>query len=564
MKAVKPGGIMRALLFTVFGVFFAATAGVAYLALSPAPERSSDSLKLVIETGSIPERQTAGADTDAPTGALDSEPASDGSENRPSLDEVIAARLQQAGQREPADASPAGDESAEPSSGIAAQSGETASETSDAGNTAEPSGAASATAETGFEAPATASAPPGTVSITQMLAAELNKDDDDSGASEGASQSASEDTAQEASAAPRDGEAQPEPAGQPASDSAKSAGRLPQAADNELAAGPASNAATPANADSGQPSRSASGTEIAALDPEIAEANPPDAQSADRAAPETTQERPPAEPEETAAQPEDQPENLPRSLSAAEAPALPRQRGDFAVKGRIALIVRGLGVDSGLTERAIAQMPHQVAMGFVPYGDDLPTWTRRAQADRHDILIQIPLEPEGYPETNPGPHTLLTSLSIDENLEHLDWLLDRFDGVTGVTNYLGDKFASSPGSFAPMLMELKARDLLYVDDSKAANATTRQLARQVSLAYSVADIVIDAEREPEAIARNLEALETQAREDGAVVAIAHAHDATLSALESWLEKLNDRGLALVPITDLVAPPTPRVSQSTGG
>jgi hypothetical protein len=551
-EAVKPGGIMRALLFTVFGVFFAATAGVTYLALSPAPEQSSDSLKLVIETGSIPERQTAEAGSDAPTGALGSETASGESENRPSLDEVIAARLQQAGQREPAEASSAGDDGTQPSSQTVAQSGPTASEAADAANNAAASDTASTAAETGFEAPATASPPPGTVSITQMLAAELNNDEEDSGDSA--------DDAQQASAGPSGDAA----ASETASDSTKSAGRLPQAADSEPAAEPTDETATLASAESGPQSGSASETEIAALAPDIADATPPDTQSADTTAPEVTQEQPPAEPEETTAQPEEEPESLPRPLSAAEAPALPRQRGDFAVKGRIALIVRGLGVDAGLTERAIAQMPHQVAMGFVPYGEDLTTWTQRAQADRHDILIQIPLEPNGYPENNPGPHTLLTSLSIDENLEHLDWLLDRFDGVTGVTNYLGDKFASSPGSFAPMLMELKARDLLYVDDSKAANATTRQLARQVSLAYSVADIVIDTEREPEAITRQLEALETQAREDGAVVAIGHAHADTLSALESWLGTLNDRGLALVPITEVVAPPTPRVSQSTGG
>ncbi len=547
---------MRALLFTVFGVFFAATAGVTYLALSPAPEQSSDSLKLVIETGSIPERQTAEAGSDAPTGALGSETASGESENRPSLDEVIAARLQQAGQREPAEASSAGDDGAQPSSQTVAEAGTDASEAADDANNTAASDTASTAAETGFEAPATASPPPGTVSITQMLAAELNNDDEDSGNSAG--------NTQQTSAGPSGDAAEPEPAAQPASDSTKSAGRLPQATDREPAAEPADETATLASAESGPQSGSASETEIAALAPDIADATPPDTQSADTTAPEVTQEQPPAEPEETAAQPEEEPESLPRPLSAAEAPALPRQRGDFAVKGRIALIVRGLGVDAGLTERAIAQMPHQVAMGLVPYGEDLTTWTQRAQADRHDILIQIPLEPNGYPENNPGPHTLLTSLSIDENLEHLDWLLDRFDAVTGVTNYLGGKFASSPGSFAPMLMELKARDLLYVDDSKAANAATRQLARQVSLAYSVADIVIDTEREPEAIGRKLEALETQAREDGAVVAIGHAHADTLSALESWLATLNDKGLALVPITEVVAPPTPRVSQSTGG
>jgi hypothetical protein len=414
----------------------------------------------------------------------------------------------------------------------------------------------------GFDAPDTASAPEGTVSITQMLAAELNKDDSagaesgqETAAQEPEEPSGSQDATTTAEAATSD---------DASSDPEKTVGRLQQAPqDSETA--PEASAAPQRAAPQATDGRTGDGqtgeTAIAALDPRVAQDAAPDGQQAGTEIPTATQEQPAASEQQDDTEPGDA---RPTTLSAAEAPALPRQRGDFQLRGRIALIIRGLGVESDLTERAIAQLPQQVAMAFVPYGDDLGSWTQRARQDRHDILLQIPLEPEGYPETDPGPHTLLTSLSIDENLEHLDWLLDRFEGMTGVTNYLGGKFASSPGSFAPMLMELKARDLLYVDDSKAANPTTRQLARQVSLAYSVADVVIDSKRESDAIAQKLSELEAQARETGSAIAVGHAHAATLTAIESWLNSLNDKGLALVPITELTSEPDPRVSQSTGG
>ncbi|RIA56284.1 divergent polysaccharide deacetylase family protein [Dichotomicrobium thermohalophilum] len=558
---------MRALLFTAFGVIVAATAGVSYLALSPAPDQSSDSLKLVIETGSIPATRQA-SDTDdgnVPTGSLSSEPASGENDEQPSLDEVIAARLKQTGKGDETEPSAPDNAATQPSTETAAAPSP-AAETAAPDETAPPdetggSETAEASAETGFEAPDNASPPPGTVSITQMLAAELNKDGDAS-TENTAEQEPARQAADARSAENDTATAETSEPAQPTSDSIKTAGRLPQAGESARTAQPPNNAATLTNAETSPQSGAASETEIAALEPQTGD-TAPDTQAAETTAPEVTQEQPPAEPQDTAAQAE-QPASEPQPLAAADAPALPGQRGTFSVKGRIALIIRGLGVKSDLTEQTIGQMPQQVAMAFVPYGEDLKSWTQRAQADRHDILIQIPLEPKGYPENNPGPHTLLTSLSIDENLEHLDWLLDRFDGITGVTNYMGGKFASSPGSFAPMLMELKARNLLYVDDSKAANATTRQLARQVSLAYSVADVVIDTKREPEAIQKKLAEVEAQARQDGSAIAIGHAHAATLAALQNWIGSLNEKGLALVPITELTTAPTPRVSQSTGG
>ena len=559
---------MRSLLFTVFGVFLAVTAGVAYLALSPAPERPSDSLKLVIETGSIPSpRSNTGPEgSSMPTSALGtgSGAAETGDQppgSQPSLDEVIAARLKQAGQSsDTAEATAFNQEAVEPGAApgmlIAEGNGN-----ADAGSArASDSGATPPSTNTSFNAPDTASAPSGTVSITQMLAARLN-DSGEAGTVGGAQAPAGASASASADLRDAMGSAPPAETG---SDSAKTPGRLAQPADSQPDTLPADNGAPRPAAQPESPGDAAPDLEIAALDPSIDQTAQRDAQPADTSGANVAPEQPEAEPRDAASQPNLQSANQPRRLSAAQAPALPRKRGEFSLAGRIALVIRGLGVDPGLTERALAQMPQQVAMGFVPYGDDLKTWTRRAQADRHDILIQIPLEPDNYPETNPGPHTLLTSLSIDENLAHLDWLLDRFNGVTGVTNYLGGKFASSPGAFAPMLMELKARDLLYLGDGQAANTASQELARQISLAFSVVDTMIDRNKEPEAIRQKLSELEARARETGAAVAIGHAHAATLSALEEWIGTLNDKGLALVPVTEVVTPSAPRVSQSTGG
>jgi len=579
---------MRTLLFTVLGVIVAATAGVSYLALSPAPERPSDSLKLVIETGSIPSTRTAtdAAKGDVPTGALGaSETASGEAGNEPSLDEVIAARLRQAADSEPAqDTSLPEDATRQDKRKSAAAPSATSTipqivdnsapadsaannESAPDGSTVRAASTADATTSSGSGGEVsntrnTPEAPPGTVSITQMLAAELNKDDGDSAepADSSTGQAAGEPAGLENGTAPASGGERTAPS---SLDTMKTAARLQQGTpatppeDEPATAAPAQTVAP--SASSGQSDE----TTVAALDPQL-DAQP-DTQAADTAGAAVSEEQPPSAPRNaTRQQPDEQPTAQPEPLASADAPALPRQRGAFQVRGRIALIIRGLGVKADLTEQAIAGMPQQVAMAFVPYGDDLKSGTQRARQDRHDILLQIPLEPKGYPDKNPGPHTLLTSLSIDENLEHLDWLLDRFDGITGVTNYLGGKFAESPGAFAPLMMELKARDLLYVDDSKAANTTTRQIARQVSLAYSVADIVIDAKRQPDAIQQKLSELETQARQNGSAIAIGHAHAATLEALQGWMRSLNDKGLALVPITELTTPPAPRVSQSTGG
>ena len=49
-------------------------------------------------------------------------------------------------------------------------------------------------------------------------------------------------------------------------------------------------------------------------------------------------------------------------------------------------------------------------LAFTPYGSDPAKLAERARAQRHEILLQIPMEPFDYPDNDPGPQTLLTTL----------------------------------------------------------------------------------------------------------------------------------------------------------
>ncbi len=83
---------------------------------------------------------------------------------------------------------------------------------------------------------------------------------------------------------------------------------------------------------------------------------------------------------------------------------------------RIALVVGGLGLSATATQAAIADLPGVVTLAFAPYGKDLAARVAEARAQGHEVMLQLPMEPIDYPQTNPGPHTLLASASVAENI----------------------------------------------------------------------------------------------------------------------------------------------------
>ncbi len=131
---------------------------------------------------------------------------------------------------------------------------------------------------------------------------------------------------------------------------------------------------------------------------------------------------------------------------------------------RIALIVGGLGVSAGATAEAIAKLPGAVTLAFMPYSTDIERVVARARDAGHEMLLQLPMEPFNYPDNDPGPQTLLTSVTPEQNLDRLYWLMSRFQGYVGVTVAMGARFTASEQSFAPILRETAKRGLIFVDD----------------------------------------------------------------------------------------------------
>ena len=169
---------------------------------------------------------------------------------------------------------------------------------------------------------------------------------------------------------------------------------------------------------------------------------------------------------------------------------------------RIALIVGGLGVSTSATSDAIAKLPGPVTLGFVPYGTDAPSLVARARGGGHEVLLQVPMEPFQYPDNDPGPQTLLTSLTPQQNIDRLYWLMSRFQGYVGLANTMGARFTASEPSFGPILHETAKRGLIFVDDGSNPRSVAGRVAGANNLPFAKADVILDSVPTPDEIDRD--------------------------------------------------------------
>lgn len=214
----------------------------------------------------------------------------------------------------------------------------------------------------------------------------------------------------------------------------------------------------------------------------------------------------------------------------------------------VAILIGGLGVGAAKTTDAIMRLPPAVTLAFTPYGADPGKLAERARAQRHEIFLQIPMEPYDFPDNDPGPQTLLTSLSPDQNMDRLYWHLSRMQGYAGLTNFMGARFIATDPAMQPIIREAAKRGLGFFDDGSSPRSIAPQAAASAAMPFGKGDMALDVVPTPTEIDRALSKLEATARERGVAIGTASALPVSIERIGAWTKTLGDRGILLVPLT----------------
>lgn len=224
---------------------------------------------------------------------------------------------------------------------------------------------------------------------------------------------------------------------------------------------------------------------------------------------------------------------------------------------RVAIVVGGLGLSQTGTQAAIRSLPAGVTLAFSPAGNSLDRWMQDARRTGHELLLQTPMEPFGYPGVTPGPHTVTAADAAAGRFDALHWSLGRMTNYVGVMNYMGARVSADETAIRGLLAELGRRGLLYLDDASSGRSRAGDAARETGTVFAASDVLLDADRDPAKIRKQLETLERVARADGTAIGAASAFDVSVAAVAEWIKGAEARGIKVVPISALAADPENR-------
>lgn len=233
--------------------------------------------------------------------------------------------------------------------------------------------------------------------------------------------------------------------------------------------------------------------------------------------------------------------------------------GTVPIKGKIAIVIDDVGVvEQGAADSVM--LPPAITLSFLPYGEFTLDYAARARILGHEIMVHLPMEaktPTGGKAPNPGPNALYTHYSLDQvrDLARHNIVL-LADLAVGVNNHMGSKFTEWQAGMEEVLKVVQEERLFFMDSVTTPHSAVDAAAKGMSLPILHRNVFLDHEQTPEFVHNALQKLEEMAELNGAAVGIGHPHKVTIQALNNWAPTLAAKGLALVPITELIAATTP--------
>ncbi len=219
---------------------------------------------------------------------------------------------------------------------------------------------------------------------------------------------------------------------------------------------------------------------------------------------------------------------------------------------KVAIVVGGLGFGKALTDAVLEKLPPEVSLAIAPQAPGVIGDMSAARARGHEVLLEIPMEPHDV-AADPGIHTLTMDADAKNTLR-MKWLMSRATGYAGLINTFGDAFLEGKDEAAFVMAETAQRGLFFIEAGAGEKSTARSAASSAGAPYARADSVIDKTPARESIDATLAALEETARKRGAAIGIAGALPNTVDRVAAWIAGLEEKGIALVPVSALAGMP----------
>ena len=218
-----------------------------------------------------------------------------------------------------------------------------------------------------------------------------------------------------------------------------------------------------------------------------------------------------------------------------------------SLRPRIAIVIDDLGGENKISQELLRwDLP--ITFSILPFMTYSKTLAEEAYRKGKEVILHLPMEPRGYPQTRPGEGVLLEEMDETRLLRQLSRDIEAVPHIKGVSNHMGSRLMEDPEKIRIVFSELKRRGLFFLDSRTTPQTVGLEVAQSVGLKAMERSLFIDHSSDEDEIKQKLDRLIQFSLSTGKAVGIGHPHPSTLKSLKEMIPRIKEKGIEIVPLS----------------
>jgi len=215
---------------------------------------------------------------------------------------------------------------------------------------------------------------------------------------------------------------------------------------------------------------------------------------------------------------------------------------------QIALIIDDMG---NTKQDALAfALPANVAFAILPNKALSKTFSNRAAAQQREVMLHMPME--SLAGNNQEKNVLLSSMPPQQIVQTLKTALSSVPHAIGVNNHMGSRLTQLTLPMSVTMEFLSEQGLFFVDSRTTKYSKAEVIAKRSGVLSTKRNVFLDHTPSHEQIDKQFKRLIHLSKKYGYAVGIAHPYPQTVEYLNVHLHKLQQHGITLVKLSDVVS------------
>ncbi|MBJ6726305.1 divergent polysaccharide deacetylase family protein [Geomesophilobacter sediminis] len=224
----------------------------------------------------------------------------------------------------------------------------------------------------------------------------------------------------------------------------------------------------------------------------------------------------------------------------------PRPHGS----GTVAIIIDDMGTNVSEVRELLA-IGQPLTFSVIPSLAKAKAVAEIAHSAGAEVMVHMPMEPQGYPKQRMEKIGLLLSMDDAEVAQRVKGYFQTVPFAVGANNHMGSRFTEDAGKMETVLTVLKERGMFFIDSRTSPASVGLETARELGVKTAARQVFLDNVQDDALIRKQLQQAVSIARKRGSAIAICHPHPATIRALRGALPGIAREGITFVHVSKLV-------------